>query len=63
MPCNSGGGGGAPAQSYLVTKANGQTALVQQIVGQVKADPGSVDNAEIRRMRGDQLTSNLVGEI
>jgi hypothetical protein len=35
MPCNCGGGGGAPAESYLVTKANGTT---ESFASKVSAD-------------------------
>lgn len=35
MPCNCGGGGGQPAESYLVTKPNGTT---EEFSSKVSAD-------------------------
>lgn len=35
MGCNCGGGGGQPAESYLVTRANGQT---KEFASKVAAD-------------------------
>lgn len=35
MACGCGGGGGAPAESYVVRKANGQT---EEVSSKVQAD-------------------------